>query len=125
MKRRLPKQEREWLGQDKQCTTLATKLRQEPADVQLCIQEKNVIAYLVKNDTEDRIHISWLCVAPKHRRCGLGRLLINKLYVQAKIRQKGCLQLYVKPDNYRAQAFYKKIGFKKDGAFLKKNCNEL
>lgn len=57
------------------------------------------------------INIHDLIVAPKHRRKGVGRQLLN--FVVAIGKQKKCsrITLEVRTDNYSAQHLYKEMGF--------------
>lgn len=58
-----------------------------------------------------RAHVMNLCIAPGHRRHGLGRRLLLHLLTVA--RHDGAMHawLEVRPDNRRAIALYKRLGF--------------
>ena len=61
----------------------------------------------------DSLEIERIYVLPKHKGCGLGRLMINKAIEIAKKEKKESLWLGVWEKNLNAILFYEKLGFKK------------
>ncbi|TMW55122.1 hypothetical protein Poli38472_013884 [Pythium oligandrum] len=60
------------------------------------------------------VHIQTLAVDAKHRRSGVGRLLVERVIEQARAAPSGavkCVQLHVHEANEAAIAFYHRLGF--------------
>jgi ribosomal protein S18 acetylase RimI-like enzyme len=60
--------------------------------------------------------VNYLAVAPRHRKAGLGRLLMR--HVEAELQARGCpkLSLQVRATNHEAMGFYRRIGYSTDEA---------
>jgi len=63
-------------------------------------------------DKEEGIIWLGIIVAEKYTGMGLGKLLMQLLMVDARIKRVKCIRLSVDNDNKRAIALYKKMGFK-------------
>jgi ribosomal protein S18 acetylase RimI-like enzyme len=60
--------------------------------------------------------VNYLGVHPAHRRCGLGRLLMDE--AEARLRALGCakVNLQIRTSNTAASEFYRRIGYSLDEA---------
>lgn len=63
---------------------------------------------------EKRIFINCLVVDKKYEKCGIGKMLINRIEEFAKQNKYDSLDLTVAPFNENAVGFYKHIGFKEE-----------
>ena len=63
----------------------------------------------------DEIHITFIAVHPRHKRKGLGRILLSNLIKRSKSLHTNHIHLEVKNNNEPAKAFYKSMGFKTVG----------
>ncbi len=91
------------------------RLSKEENGVFVAEQDGKVIGYvfcdIIKEGNGLTLYIDDLCVDPEVRRCGVGRMLIDKAREYAS--QKGCalLMLNVWEFNESAVEFYEKYGF--------------
>lgn len=70
-----------------------------------------IAGYTILSAAAGEAHLLNLCVAPDHRRSGLGQLLLDGVLVDAGIRQAGRLFLEVRPSNKPAIKLYRKNDF--------------
>src|SRR5262249_27549510 len=62
-----------------------------------------------------RAHLISMWTAPTHRRCGLGRRLVDEVMSWARSRGAIAMVLLVTSSNHPAIAFYEQLGFKHTG----------
>lgn len=70
-----------------------------------------IAGYSILSAAAGEAHLLNLCVAPDHRRSGLGQLLLDGVLVDADILRAGRLFLEVRPSNKPAVALYRQNGF--------------
>ena len=61
---------------------------------------------------ESSAHLSLLVVAPEHRRCGIGRRLVEWLEASARVAGTFVVSLEVRAANLAARSFYRKLGYR-------------
>lgn len=71
----------------------------------------NVAGYAILSGAAGEAHLLNLCVAPDHRRSGLGQLLLDGVLVDASLLQAGRLFLEVRPSNKPAVRLYRQNDF--------------
>jgi len=71
-------------------------------------------SFLDQNDPT-RAHLISMWTAPKHRKRGIGRLLVNEVLNWARGRNARALQLMVTSNNEQAIRFYQRLGFTQTG----------
>ena len=81
--------------------------------------EKEVKGYAGYWKVHDEAQVSNLCVAPKYRRQGLGRQLVECLLDRARVEKCQTMNLEVRAHNTAARALYASLGFREVG--LRKN----
>lgn len=67
--------------------------------------------YSILSSAAGESHLLNLCVAPEHRRRGLGQLMLDGVMVEAALRQAGRLFLEVRPSNKAAIKLYRQNDF--------------
>ena len=70
-----------------------------------------VVAYAVMSVAAGEAHILNLCVAPDHRRAGVGRRLLQHVVDAARLQGAEHLFLEVRPSNAAARSLYEQAGF--------------
>ena len=97
-------------------------LNQTDTEVMLAIRESEPAGfYVIKHhpspyETEvESTELKQIYILSSHFGCGLGVQLFDSAVEQAKINQSKRVWLCVSDTNYRAQAFYKKLGFSRVG----------
>ena len=87
---------------------------------------------LINNNEENSFYLARIAVNPKYRRCGFGKILMNKFEKKALSKSFNKLSLHVYSANIPAFEFYKKQGYiqgslsKKNKSFiLMKKCIKL
>jgi len=70
-----------------------------------------ICGYAILSTAAGEAHLLNLCVAPEHRRRGLGQLLLDGVLVDADLRQAGRLFLEVRPSNKGAVKLYRQNDF--------------
>lgn len=70
-----------------------------------------IAGYAILSAAAGEAHLLNLCVAPDHRRKGLGQMLIDGVLVDAELRQAGRLFLEVRPSNRAAIKLYRQNDF--------------
>ena len=73
-----------------------------------------VCSFLDEQDSA-RAHLISMWTAPTHRRCGLGRRLVDEVVSWARSRGATAMVLLVTSSNHPAIAFYGQLGFKHTG----------
>jgi len=71
-----------------------------------------ICAYAVLSAAAGEAHLLNLCVAPEHRRRGLGQLLLDHVEVEARLLTARRLFLEVRPSNEGAISLYRQHGFR-------------
>ena len=79
----------------------------------VAVRDKTVIGYLIAWMVADEIHIANIAVHPDHRRCGVGRHLVQMLIDRA--RGFKWISLEVRRSNRVARDLYKELGFLETG----------
>ena len=77
--------------------------------------EAGVVGYGILSIGAGESHILNLCIHPAHRRCGLGRGLLNFLMDEARRARVDCILLEVRPSNRAAIHLYESLGFNEIG----------
>ena len=70
-----------------------------------------VVAYAVMSVAAGEAHILNLCVAPDHRRAGVGKRLLKHVLDAARQHEAEHLFLEVRPSNAAARRLYEQAGF--------------
>ena len=70
--------------------------------------------FLDQNDPT-QAHLVSMWTAPTHRQQGVGRLLVNEIFVWARERSVRTLRLMVTSNNETAIKFYERLGFSRTG----------
>jgi len=78
-------------------------------------ENDNVVGYVSMRHIINEGHISNIAVTEKHRRQGVGALLLTTLTDEAIKREMIGLTLEVRQSNHAAIALYEKFGFKTEG----------
>lgn len=68
--------------------------------------------YTILSAAAGEAHLLNLCIAPDHRRCGLGQLMLEGAMVDARLRSAHRLFLEVRPSNRGAVGLYAKNDFR-------------
>ncbi len=76
---------------------------------------REVCAYSILSAAAGEAHLLNLCVAPAHRRSGLGALMLQGVTVDATLLGARRLFLEVRPSNAPAMALYHAAGFRTIG----------
>ena len=74
-----------------------------------------LVGYIGSQTAVDEADIMNVAVAPSHRRCGIGQMLIDELAARLKEQGVIALMLEVRASNLPAIALYGKIGFLQAG----------
>ncbi|MFO7946884.1 MAG: ribosomal protein S18-alanine N-acetyltransferase [Armatimonadota bacterium] len=75
--------------------------------------EGELAGYIGAHFYADEVHIGTLAVAPEHRRCGIGELLLLQMLEIAIARGVCYATLEYRADNKPAQKLYEKTGFQR------------
>ena len=68
-------------------------------------------AFAIMQFGDERAHLVLMCVAPEHRRRGVGRRLLDWLAASARVAGIAAIELELRADNAEAHAFYRAFGF--------------
>ena len=68
-------------------------------------------AFAIMQFGDERAHLVLMCVAPEHRRRGVGRRLLGWLVASARVAGIAAIDLELRADNAAAHAFYRTLGF--------------
>ncbi|MBS3742890.1 MAG: ribosomal protein S18-alanine N-acetyltransferase [Wenzhouxiangellaceae bacterium] len=68
--------------------------------------------YAILSAAAGEAHLLNLCVAPAHRRQGLGQLLLDGVFIDARLLRARRLFLEVRPSNHGAVALYRQNEFR-------------
>lgn len=71
-----------------------------------------IAGYAILSAAAGEAHLLNLCVAPDHRRNGLGQLLLDGVLIDASLLQAGRLFLEVRPSNKPAVKLYRQNDFR-------------
>ena len=74
-----------------------------------------VIGYILYSLVVDEADLANIAVDAHLRRCGVGELLMDKMFDHLRTAGGGKIFLEVRPSNTDAQAFYQRLGFLKVG----------
>jgi ribosomal-protein-alanine N-acetyltransferase len=81
----------------------------------LATQDKVLLGYYVAMPGVDELHLLNITVVPDFQRCGLGRVLLDRLEWQARKRGLAAIWLEVRASNTRARYLYGARGFVEQG----------
>jgi ribosomal protein S18 acetylase RimI-like enzyme len=73
------------------------------------------IAGVLLEEGEACAHLVSMWVAPTHRKCGTGRLLVNEIADWSRQRGVHVMRLMVTSSNESAMQFYQRLGFSRTG----------
>lgn len=74
-----------------------------------------ILAYGILSYGAGEAHVMNLCVAVPYQRLGYGRLMLEKLVQEARLRDASIIFLEVRPSNGRALSLYSGMGFNEVG----------
>ena len=77
----------------------------------VAVKEASVAAFAIMIYREKSAHLNLLAVKPKHRRFGIGKILIEWLELSALNAGTFQLPLEVRENNRAAQTFYASLGY--------------
>lgn len=81
----------------------------------LATQAEVLLGYYVAMPGVDELHLLNITVVPDFQRCGLGRVLLDRLEWQARQRRLATIWLEVRASNTRARYLYGARGFVEQG----------
>jgi ribosomal-protein-alanine N-acetyltransferase len=81
----------------------------------LATQAEVLLGYYVAMPGVDELHLLNITVVPDFQRCGLGRVLLDRLEWQARQRGLAAIWLEVRASNTRARYLYGARGFVEQG----------
>jgi len=70
-----------------------------------------LIGYFCRWLVADEVHILDVAVHPAHRRCGIGKLLLQEILTEARQNEASSASLEVRVSNLPAIALYQALGF--------------
>ena len=76
-----------------------------------------VVGFAIMNFGDVQAHLSLLAVRPPHRRCGIGRRMMEWLEESALVAGIATVNLELRVNNSAARDFYRALGFK-DTAYI-------
>ncbi len=79
------------------------------------IKSSDLIAFCCGWEIIDELHITAIAVHPQHRRQGFGKVILSKMFLQAKKNGVKSATLEVDSSNKLAILFYKRMGFQVAG----------
>lgn len=93
---------------------IARKLTVQPELFVVGTIDGAVMASVMTGYEGHRGWVNYLAVAPRYRRQGHARALMQ--YVELELRKRGCpkIQLLVRNTNHEAAAFYRRLGYAQD-----------
>jgi ribosomal protein S18 acetylase RimI-like enzyme len=96
---------------NKASTAIAEKMRFQPDLMLVALEGPRVVGSVMAGYEGHRGWISYLGVAPEHRRKGLGRAIMAE--AERRLREAGCpkINLQVRSTNSEVIEFYRQIGF--------------
>ncbi|AEH45273.1 ribosomal-protein-alanine acetyltransferase [Thermodesulfatator indicus DSM 15286] len=94
---------------------LLAELNKDYAYFWIALADEKVIGYICFWIIKDEAHLVNIAVHPHSRRKGIGSKLLEDFLFFARRRGVKKVYLEVRARNKRAQKFYEKFGFKKDG----------
>jgi ribosomal protein S18 acetylase RimI-like enzyme len=74
-----------------------------------------LVGFGIMDYADDTAHLALMGVAPTHRRCGVGRALVDWLLACAETAGIPCIRLEARDDNAGGLAFYERLGFERAG----------
>lgn len=77
----------------------------------LCTPEQEVVAFVDTWLVLDELEVHDIAVAPEHRRRGLGKLLLEHVLENCRLRGVRRVLLEVRESNIAAQRLYRSLGF--------------
>ena len=90
------------------------KLKVQPEWFMVACLDDKIIATIMAGYDGHRGWINYLAVHPNHRRCGIGRRMVEE--IEIRLQKAGCpkINLQVRRANAPVIEFYTKIGYKTD-----------
>ncbi len=79
------------------------------------IKEGEFIGYAILSIAAGEAHILNICLDPRYKSQGLGKIFLDEILIFAKKKNVSCLFLEVRPSNIAAVNLYKKTEFKQIG----------
>jgi ribosomal-protein-alanine N-acetyltransferase len=70
-----------------------------------------VVGYMIYELHKSKLHVLNMAVCPKHRRMGVGSVMVDKLISKMSLRRRRVIDLHLRESNLDAQLFLKVHGF--------------
>ena len=90
-------------------------IQDKSTNVAVMHEQEAVLGFGIMHYGQDRAHLALLAVAPKHRKRGLGAVVLVWLEKCAVIAGIECIRLEARCDNPGAIAFYEEQGYRQTG----------
>ena len=100
--------------QNDPASDIACKLQVQPELFLVGVMQAAIVATVMAGYDGHRGWINYLAVAPEHRRCGIGRSMMEA--AERELRKLGCpkINLQVRKTNTDVIEFYRRLGFSVD-----------
>ena len=87
-------------------------MRLQPDCISLVAEvNRKVVAYVLYEAHRKILNILSFAVAPEHRRCGVGRKIIEKMQQNVEVSNRDAIAIEVRERNLPAQLFFRKCRF--------------
>ena len=90
-------------------------MERRTTNVVVAHEHERLIGFGIMDYADDTAHLALMGVQPTHRRCGVGRALVEWLLACAEAAGIACIRLEARADNTGGLAFYERLGFEPAG----------
>jgi ribosomal protein S18 acetylase RimI-like enzyme len=94
---------------------IARAIDRRTTNVIVAYEYERLIGFGIMDYADDTAHLALMGVQPTHRRCGVGRTLVEWLLACAETACIPCIRLEARADNTGGLAFYERLGFEPAG----------
>ena len=94
---------------------IARAIERRTTNVVVAHEAERLVGFGIMDYADDTAHLALMGVQPTHRRCGVGRRLVDWLLACADTAGIPCIRLEARADNSGALAFYERLGFEPAG----------
>lgn len=96
------------------CRDIRRKLAIQPELFLVGVLAGEIVASVMAGYDGHRGWLNYLAVAPRFRRCGIGRRIVKE--AEARLREMGCpkINIQIRTGNTQVIEFYQRVGFKPD-----------
>lgn len=91
----------------------------------LLFKDQQLLAYQISTQFLDQVHLARLAVHPQARRLGLGRLLVNNLFLEVGQDASSTITVNTQIENLPSLNLYQKLGFARGDEFMPVYCLSL